>query len=486
MLKVNTNLIPEVSWTSPKGKFAGAGIEVSEALGRMPHSTDLMRRHPFDVEILRLKPGQTPYPYHSHSAQWEFYHVIAGNGTVRHEDGTTPIEAGDAPNVFVSVTLLRGADASTHQIHQPEYRVGYCELEVEDPTNLLQVEVSVAATNCLPAQTVQATVQLRDAAGQPVPGAEVTLYAVDEGVLGLTDYSVPDLKATLLAARRLDVQCGISLPLLMSEDPEQLTFHNKGYLGGGGGKEPAPRSRFMPCAYWNASLLTDVEGRVNASFVAPDSLTRYRVIAVAHSLQNQFGSGKTEFTVSKPLSIEPALPQVANVTDQLRVRAVVQNQTAEAGQVLVSLQLDDKVQNDTTNLSQTVSIEPHGTAAVEFPVTLGSTGTARWLWHARFADQTIHTNQQFTDSVQSTLRVGNITPLLREVALVRCDAGETNLLQVLIPDRVRVYVSTKEAEILKQVFLTASRKLSAPHHPPQCLFKVFDGFLCLLVGASSL
>lgn len=96
MRKVNTNELEELTWTSPRGKFAGAGKQVSEALGRKPHSTDLMERHPFDVEILRVPPGKTPYPYHSHSAQWEFYHVIAGAGDVRHKDGTTPIVAGDA------------------------------------------------------------------------------------------------------------------------------------------------------------------------------------------------------------------------------------------------------------------------------------------------------------------------------------------------------------------------------------------------------
>lgn len=74
----------------------GAGRQVSEALGRDPRSTDLMKRHPFDVEILRIPPGKSPYPYHSHSAQWEFYHVISGKGSTRHEDGTTAIEAGDA------------------------------------------------------------------------------------------------------------------------------------------------------------------------------------------------------------------------------------------------------------------------------------------------------------------------------------------------------------------------------------------------------
>ena len=96
MHKVNTAQIVEVTWSSPKGKFVGAGKEVSEELGRKPESTDLNERHPFDVEICRVPPGKTPYPYGSHSAQWEFYHVISGSGVVRHKDGTTPIESGDA------------------------------------------------------------------------------------------------------------------------------------------------------------------------------------------------------------------------------------------------------------------------------------------------------------------------------------------------------------------------------------------------------
>jgi uncharacterized cupin superfamily protein len=96
MRKININTIPEYPWTSPKGKFVGAGKEISEELGRKPLSTDLRERHPFDVELTRISPGKTPCPYHSHSAQWEFYHVLSGTGNVRHKDGTTAIEPGDA------------------------------------------------------------------------------------------------------------------------------------------------------------------------------------------------------------------------------------------------------------------------------------------------------------------------------------------------------------------------------------------------------
>jgi uncharacterized cupin superfamily protein len=96
MKKINSNEIEEYPWASPKGKFVGAGRELSEALGWDPQSADAKARHPFAVEILRIAPGQTPYPFHSHAAQWEFYHVISGQGLARDETGRTSIAAGDA------------------------------------------------------------------------------------------------------------------------------------------------------------------------------------------------------------------------------------------------------------------------------------------------------------------------------------------------------------------------------------------------------
>jgi len=96
MRKVNLKEMVEEAWSSPKGKFGGASKEISVALGRDPSSTDLKARHPFDVELCRIPPGKIHSPYHAHSAQWEFYHVISGTGQVRHAEGTTPIEPGDA------------------------------------------------------------------------------------------------------------------------------------------------------------------------------------------------------------------------------------------------------------------------------------------------------------------------------------------------------------------------------------------------------
>ncbi len=62
MRKINTNEIHEDNWSSPGGKFVGAGKGISEALGRDPSSTDSRQRHPFDAEITRIPRGRPPTP----------------------------------------------------------------------------------------------------------------------------------------------------------------------------------------------------------------------------------------------------------------------------------------------------------------------------------------------------------------------------------------------------------------------------------------
>jgi uncharacterized cupin superfamily protein len=96
MRKVNVSEIKEEPWQSPRGKYAASFKGISEALGRDPESLDLSKRHPFDLEITRIPPGKTNFPYHAHSAEWELYLIIGGSGTVRHKDGTTEVATGDA------------------------------------------------------------------------------------------------------------------------------------------------------------------------------------------------------------------------------------------------------------------------------------------------------------------------------------------------------------------------------------------------------
>lgn len=92
---VNLTAIPAHDYTSPQKKFGGTFQGLSIALGRNPDSMDLNERHPFDVEIARVPAGKSVCPLHSHSAQWEFYHVLSGSGFVRDETETRAVSSGD-------------------------------------------------------------------------------------------------------------------------------------------------------------------------------------------------------------------------------------------------------------------------------------------------------------------------------------------------------------------------------------------------------
>lgn len=390
---------------------------------------------------------------------------------VTHLEGNAPsirlsLEPGDVPNVFVSVTLERGSDDSPHKVKEPEYRVGCCELLVTNAQNQLRVEITSPQTEYLPGHPVDVAVRVADSAQRPVSNAEVILYAVDDGILGLTEYTLPDPYGFFYAARPLGVESCVSLPNLLPEGPDDMRFENKGYLGGGGGYGQM-RKNFLACAFWNASLETDADGKVRAQFTAPDSITRYRLLAVVHTADNHFGSSQSAFRVSKPLIVQPSLPSIANITDRLVARAVVLNQTKNSGEVLVTLELDDKARgSDPTNvLARRLMIPANGSVPVEFPVELIDTGDAKWVWKARFADGGA---SDFTDAVQSTLAVGHIAPVIREVLLTRATTDATNLLAFanpqLIEGRGTITVNVANTR-LNELGESASQLL---HYPYGC------------------
>lgn len=96
MRKVNLRDIEEEERKSPTGKFHKFVKDVSIALGRDRGSLDLAKRHPFDLAMVRIPKGKSYCPYHSHSAESEFYLVISGRGSIRDKNGTTQVGAGDA------------------------------------------------------------------------------------------------------------------------------------------------------------------------------------------------------------------------------------------------------------------------------------------------------------------------------------------------------------------------------------------------------
>ncbi|HEY2140196.1 MAG TPA: alpha-2-macroglobulin family protein, partial [Chthoniobacterales bacterium] len=343
-----------------------------------------------------------------------------------------PLNENDAPNVFVSVMLLRGANDSPRKIKAPEYRIGYCELRVARPNDKLAVTVKPAGPMAKPGDPVRLDADVRDATGAAATDAEVVLFAVDEGVLSLTGYKTPDPLTFFNQRRRLAVQTSLTLPTLLKEDADESDFANKGYLIGDAKGGPPPldalRKNFLACAFWNATLRTDGQGHVHAEFTAPDSLTRYRVMAIAASKQNQFGTGESAVEISKPIMIEAALPRFGNLGDKLILRAVVHNNTDVAGEADVQLQLDSMAKASDTK--RHLSVPAKGSIPIDFPVELVATGHAQWRWSVQFSG---NANAALTDALQSDLEINYPAPLVREVQTKTIESNEAELARISDP-----------------------------------------------------
>lgn len=85
-----------VEQRSPRGRFHLFRRHISEALGAARDAGAAGGGHPFDVELTKLPPGATNFPFHAHAVQWELYLVVSGSGELRGEDAVTIVTAGDS------------------------------------------------------------------------------------------------------------------------------------------------------------------------------------------------------------------------------------------------------------------------------------------------------------------------------------------------------------------------------------------------------
>jgi uncharacterized protein YfaS (alpha-2-macroglobulin family) len=239
-----------------------------------------------------------------------------------------PVVEAWAPNAFVSIVVARGRSQKPGPLDdpgRPTIRVGYAELRVTPEVKRLTVSVKPLQAEYRPGDTakVNLTVVDRNGAGQR---SEVTLWAVDEGVLALTGYRTPDPIGLLYAPRGLGLRLSSNLTTVAPQVPEGEKGRSPG--GGGGGAEAEVfRSQFKTTAFFLGSVVTDSNGTVVARAKLPDNLTTFRVMAVAVTAGDRYGNGESPMLVTRPLLARPALPRFLREGDRFSAGVVV-NQRA--------------------------------------------------------------------------------------------------------------------------------------------------------------
>ena len=95
MNRINLSAVPIEERKSPKGRFHLFSQDMARAMKSNNGENSSVDQCPFEVEVIRLPPRAANWPYHSHSAQWEFYLIVSGRGQVRTPARVTEVREGD-------------------------------------------------------------------------------------------------------------------------------------------------------------------------------------------------------------------------------------------------------------------------------------------------------------------------------------------------------------------------------------------------------
>jgi uncharacterized protein YfaS (alpha-2-macroglobulin family) len=305
-----------------------------------------------------------------------------------------PVSAQYFPNAFIAVHLVRGRVQSAPDapgaadVGAPDFRVGVTSIEVNPETHRLKVKVATDRPEYRPGDEVDADVAVTDREGRAAR-AEVTFYAVDEGVLMLTGYQTPDPLPPFTADQRLAVFSLESrealariLPMKNGERIQPLGYEfaetgqdDKGGSGGGGGSDV--RADFKTTAYFDAGRITSNEGRAHYRFKLPDNLTTFRLMAVVAG-DDRFGAGDATITTNRKLMARPAMPRIVRAGDAFEAGVMVSSR--DLGPAAVDVTLDVQIDGKRVALagaaSRRVQVPKGGSVEVRFPVKADAPGKA--------------------------------------------------------------------------------------------------------------
>lgn len=265
------------------------------------------------------------------------------------------------PNVYVTATLVRAADALEPGAVGRAF--GATPLYVDRIAHRLAVAIE-APEEVRPRGPL--TLRVRTA-----PRGRVTIAAVDEGVLQLVAQDTPDPFEHFYRKRALGVSAHDIFAFLMPE------LEAGSAVGGG---RDAARSQFLrtegirrvvPVAFWSGVLEADGRGVATASFEVPEFQGALRVMAVAHEGSN-FGAASLPVRVRDPLVLLPTFPRFLSTHERVEIPVTLRNDTGAPGTFAVQLDVTGPV-SLSGDARRTVDIEEGTEQTVVFALETAET-----------------------------------------------------------------------------------------------------------------
>jgi uncharacterized protein YfaS (alpha-2-macroglobulin family) len=278
--------------------------------------------------------------------------------TVEKRSASVDLEltAEDVPNAYISATLIKPHDVSDIPLTVAH---GYQNIKVEEKGRIIPIQI--IADRSVRSKTHQKVKVKAEA------NSLVTLAAVDNGVLQVSDFATPDPYNHFYAKRALEVNGYDIYPLLFPEIKSTLSST-------GGDTEadmkkrvnPMPAKRFKIMSYWSGIRQTNSDGVAEFAFDIPQFSGEIRLMAVNYN-DARFGSKEEKMIVADPIVLSTALPRFLSPSDSVIVPVTVTNTMAKPATANVVMKVSGALAIVGAN-QQTTALSPNSEKRLSFTV----------------------------------------------------------------------------------------------------------------------
>jgi uncharacterized protein YfaS (alpha-2-macroglobulin family) len=114
-------------------------------------------------------------------------------------------------------------------------------------------------------------------------------------------------------------------------------YGRKAVAAGGGGGRGQARELFDTLLLWKAQIVPDANGEAVIEVPLNDSLTSFKLVAVADEGAQRFGTGSATIRVTQDLQVLSGLPPLVRDGDQFSAMLTLRNTTAREMKIRVTL-----------------------------------------------------------------------------------------------------------------------------------------------------
>jgi uncharacterized protein YfaS (alpha-2-macroglobulin family) len=353
-----------------------------------------------------------------------------------------PVKGDWGAGVYALVTVYRPGN---EQSKGADRAVGLVWLNVDPAAQRLQVVIK-SPDKIRPRQTLKVPVEIKDAAsGEAV---HLTLAAVDEGVLQLTDFTSPDPLAWFFNKQQLGLEIRDLYGQLIAPPASKPIILRTG--AGENGLRGAPESNIKVVSLFSGVVEAGEDGMAIVPLNIPDFNGRLRLMTVVWS-RDKLGSASRDLQVNDPVVVSPALPRYLAQDDESSIQLLVENIDGPAGEYQISwtaegavAMMDGNTEGPGTGSqaelgNQGITLEPGQRENLRFPVRAEKIGAG--LLHVQVKGPE---NYSYSGEFPLNVRGKYLPTLTRRFARLDSGASVTlnnETMKGLFPETAQVALS---------------------------------------------